>query len=341
MSIWSKVKRVGAAVATGGLSEAGGIRTITDAAGHPLVNPDKTLPTELTPEGAALARKLPVIGNLVGPPPMEDPNSFDTGLGYYGAASDALGRADANYARPELDAQQMYADARAKSGVSYGAGTLGAVDLSGADRLSGAQDTDLSRLNDAAAGRGPSAAQAQYAAAQAQAKQQALSIANTSRGAGRGAARLQALSNFGGTAGVQAQQSAALRAQEMQSAQQAYTGALAGVRGQDTALATSGAQLRLQHDTAQEAANRGAFDSTQNAQLGYLNAQGQAIGHETAVAGGRAGVAGQQLSLAQQQALAKQRQYELALRKQQDQAQRDAADRQSLTDTGTKILTRV
>lgn len=340
MSWWSKAKRVGAAVATGGLSEAGGIRTVTDVAGHPLVNPDKTLPTELTEEGKALARKLPVIGNLMGPPPMDDPNSIDTGLGYYGQADDSLRRADANFAQPELNAQQLYGDARSRANNSYAAGTLGPVDLSGADRLSGAQDTDLSRLNDAAAGKGPSAAQAQYASALSQQKQQALAIANTSRGGGRGAARLQALSNFGGMAGQQAQQSAALRAQEMQSAQQAYTGALAGVRGQDTALATTGAQLNLQRDTNQENANREAFGATNTAQLGYLGAQNAAVNAGTTVANGRAGVAKTQVELADEQAKAKQKQYELALAKQNAQAGRDAADRQSLTDTVTKVATR-
>lgn len=337
---WRAVKRIGAAVATGGLSEAGGIRTVTDAAGHPLVNPDNPLPTELTPEGAALARKVPVLGNLVGGAPMEDPNKFDTGLGYYGQADDALRRADSNFARPELNAQGVYDQAMGKSNTGYQAGQIGAVDLTGAGRLQGQQDTDLSRLDAAAAGRGPSAAQAQYASALSQERGQALAIANTSRGAGRGAARLQALSNFGAQAGQQAQNAAALRAQEMQGAQVTYANALAGARNSDINLATQGAQLRTTRDTAQETANRGAFDSTQTAQRGYLDAAAGAVGQETNVAQGRAGVAGQQITLADAQAKAKQRQYELAMAKKNAQDQRDAADRTEIGGDATKLATR-
>jgi hypothetical protein len=339
MSVWGKIKRVGAAVATGGLSEAGGIRTVTDAAGHPLVNPDKALPTELTPEGAALARKLPVIGGLI-PPEQVDPNSIDTGMGYYGDAGNALRSADANFVRPDNNAQTLYNEAMGRSNVGYQAGQLGAVDLTGADALRGDQTQDLSRLDDAAAGRGPSAAQAQYASALSQAKDQAMALANTSRGAGRGAARLQALSNFGGQAGAQAQNAAALRAQEMQGAQSAYSSALAGARTQDAALATNRAQLGLQHDTAQETANRGAFDSTQTAQRGYLDAAAGAVGQQTNVAQGRAGVAGQQMTLADMQAKTKQRQYELAMQKQKTQADRDAASRQEIAGDVTKLATR-
>jgi hypothetical protein len=150
---------------------------------------------------------------------------------------------------------------------------------------------NLGSLGNAAAGRGPSAAQAQYAAGLAQAQNAALGLAASSRGAGRGAARLQALSQFGAQAGIQAQQAAALRAQEQQSAMAAYTAALQGARGQDIGLATDRAGLVLQRDTAADAANRAAFQATQQAQQGWVNAAGNANSTQADVAGQQADTA--------------------------------------------------
>lgn len=286
------------------------------------------------------ARNLPVVGGLIDEEKV-DPNSLDTGLGYFGQADDALTKADLNFTRPEKSAQDLYDTARSRADTSYGAGTLGAVDLSGATRLQGQQDTDLSRLDAAAAGRGPSAAQSQYAAGLSQARTQALALANTSRGSGRGAARLQAVSNFGASAGANAAQAAALRAQEMQGAQSAYSNALAGARTQDQSLATQGAQLRLQRDTAQETANRGAYDSTQQAQRGMLDVAGGAVGQQTSVAQGRAGVAGQQVNLATQKANAKQAQYDAARTEEDRRAKRHAANRKEVADDGAALATRL
>lgn len=283
---------------------------------------------------ADIGRNLPVVGDLMGEKPV-DPASFNTGLGYYGKPDEAFGRASDAYGGAGESAQDLYNRALGRSATEYKSGQLGAVDLQGADRLVGQQDSNLGRLDQAAAGKGPSAAQSQYNAALGQARGQAMALANTSRGAGRGAARLQALSNFGAQAGVQAETAAALRAQEQMAAQQAYTGALAGARGQDQSLATTGAQLRLQRDVGQEAANRGAYDSTQEAQRGMLGVANAALGQRLGAAGGLTNVAQGRTALASGQAGAQQARYELAMGERDRVARRHAANRQGISQTFT------
>lgn len=259
-----------------------------------------------------------------------DPGKIDTGLGYYGDTSGQLDRASAGFARPADNAQGAYnAAMEGANGPGYQAGQIGQVDLSGADRLTGQQDTSLGQLSEAAAGRGPSAAQDQFANALSQEKSRALSLANTSRGAGRGAARLQALSNFGQQAGAQAAQSAALRSQEQQAAQSAYSSALGTARTQDVNLATTGAQLRTSRDVFQESANREAYVATDASRRGYL---GDANNANTALntnAQGRADVARQRLALADSQAKAKQAQYDAYLSDQQRRDKKRAGEDQA------------
>lgn len=297
-------------------------------------------------------RAVPVIGDFVSDEQV-DPDSIDTGYGEYAAPDQALAGAWKQFDAPAQNAQTVYDQALQRAGTSYQAGQLRDVDLggteglAGADRLQGQQTQDLSRLDTAAAGRGPSAAQAQYAAGLEQARGQALALANTSRGAGRGAARLQALSNFGAQAGQNAAQAAALRAQEMQSAQAAYSSALAGARGQDTALADArasaaarGAGLRLQRDVSQEAASRGAFDSTQSAQNAYLNSALGAANSQVANANGVAGLARGYIDIAQGRAQTKQRQYELATGQEQRLREQSAGMRLGYGNAAAGALTR-
>jgi len=255
-----------------------------------------------------IGRNLPIVGDLASDEKV-DQNTIDTGLGYYD--------------QPRANSQQLYDQALARSQASYQAGNIRDINLSGADRLVGQQTANLGTLGDAAAGRGPSAAQAQYSAALAQGQNAALGLAASSRGAGRGAARLQALSQFGNQAGVQAQKAAALRAQEQQSAMQAYTAALQGARGQDIGLATDRAQLTLNRDVASDNAGRAAFQATQNAQQGWVNAAGSA--NNT------------QANVAQDQARSKQAQYDLARAEEERRRRGHAANRQALTSTGGKI----
>lgn len=342
------IKRGAAAVATGGLSELGGARTILDATGHPVVDPDQALPGVNDADVVNAARNLPLVGNML-PEEKVDPNSIDTGLGYYDQADQALQDANRGYSIPGVSAQMLYSRALQGADTSHQAGTIRDIDtggteaLTGSNRLMGRQNDDLSHLRAAAIGEGSSAAQAQYSAALAQGRNQALSLANASRGAGRGAARLQALSNFGANAGANAAGAAALRAQEMNTAQQAYTSALHGIRGQDTALATTRADLALRRagmvtdrDVAQENARRGAYDSTQAAQRGMLGVAEGAVGQQLGVANGRAGVAGDQLRVAEGRAGAVQSKYDAARAEEERRAKRHAANRQQITDTAVQ-----
>lgn len=138
-----------------------------------------------------------------------------------------------------------------------------------------------------AAANSPSSAAAQMRAAGAQIEQQQAGLANQSRGADRASARRDAMLATG-TQGMQAaSQSAALAAQEQAAKQQAYTGALAGVRTGDvstanTALAAQtanqGANLQatgtnIQAGLAAQTANQGAgLQATQLNNQGILGA---------------------------------------------------------------------
>jgi hypothetical protein len=253
-------------------------------------------------QGTNVARNIPVVGDLL-PEEQVDQNSIDTGGAYYD--------------RPASNAQEMYNQALARSQASYQAGPIRDVDLSGADALRGQQTANLGSLQAASTGQAPSVAQAQYAAALGQQQNAALGVVAGSRGAGRGAGRLQVASQFGAQAGVNAQQQAAAVAQERQNALAQYTAALQGARGQDIGLATDRAQLGISRDVAADAAGRGAFLATNQAQLGYLGAANQAVDQQRATAAGQAG--------------AKQQQYMLARAEEERRAKARAANRQAMT----------
>ncbi len=152
------------------------------------------------------------------------------------------------------------------------------------DPLQQQQNSYIQMLQAQASGQGPSAAQAQLRSATDQNVASAMGMAASGRGPGAAGAGYQA-ANLGAAANQQAaNQSAIIRAQEMQSATQQLGGAMAGVRGQNMNeqqqrdsmvkfYMQQGAsadqanrqasmdleKLRMQQSQAQEAANNSAY----------------------------------------------------------------------------------
>ena len=130
-----------------------------------------------------------------------------------------------------------------------------------------ADDLRSQQLSQAAtAAASPSSAAAQMAAAGTQIQNQQAGMAATARGADRASARRDAMLATG-TQGMQAAStSAALAAQEQAAKQQAYTGALAGVRSGDVSTANTAL-------AAQQSNQSAGLQATQLNNQGSLTAQ--------------------------------------------------------------------
>lgn len=117
----------------------------------------------------------------------------------------------------------------------------------------GAQDALTMQLQAQAAGTAPSAAQMQLQQGGEQAMRQAMSLAASQRGRG-GAAAQRAGMQAGQASMLQAnQQAAQMRAAEQAAGQQALGQHLAGMRGQEIGLATTGAQMQQQQQAQNDA----------------------------------------------------------------------------------------
>lgn len=136
-----------------------------------------------------------------------------------------------------MEFESTLSQGAAQSG-QRGAATAARADMSQANASRDAQMQMLGRLTQAADGQGPSAAQAQLQGATDRNFQQAAALANTQRGMG-GAAAARQLAAQAGTMGQQAaNDSAALRAQEQQTAMAQLGQYTQALRGQD--LETAG-----------------------------------------------------------------------------------------------------
>lgn len=119
------------------------------------------------------------------------------------------------------------------------------VDQSQANQFRAGQQGLVGMLGNAAAGNGPSAAQAQLQQATDQNLNAQLALAKS--GSGNGSIAMKRAMMNQATIGQQAaSQSAALRAQEQQQAQSALGGVLAGAREQDLGVASTDANLAQQ-----------------------------------------------------------------------------------------------
>lgn len=147
------------------------------------------------------------------------------------------------------------------------------------DQFRGQQNWLSGLLGAGAMGLGPSAAQAQLQQATGRNMSQALSMALAARGGTQGAALKQAGMQRALISQDAGLQSAQLRAQEMQAAQQAMGGVLAQGRGADIGLATDQAGLQQQRMMQQGAFNQQAagqnasFQQQQMLQQGAMNQQ--------------------------------------------------------------------
>lgn len=112
----------------------------------------------------------------------------------------------------------------------------------------GDQQVAMNLWADAAAGRGPSAAQAMYQNNANAAMANSASMAAGARGGGPAAVAAQRAAMMGGASQMAsaANQASQLRAQEMQAAMGGYSSAAQGIRGQDSQWAMD--QARLQAD---------------------------------------------------------------------------------------------
>lgn len=134
----------------------------------------------------------------------------------------------------------------------------------------GDQQQALMYLQQAAAGKGPSAAQAMYQNNANAAMANAASMAAGARGGGPAAVAAQRAAMMGnaGQMATAANQGAALRAQEMQNAMSGYAGAAQGVRGQDAQWAMGQAQLqdvqRARDDARENAYMNATLNNYQN-----------------------------------------------------------------------------
>lgn len=113
-----------------------------------------------------------------------------------------------------------------------------------AEAVRSRQEGYLGMLEQRAAGRSPSVAEASYLAKLGDAERSALGAASRARGSERGAARLQAIRDVSEGTRRAALDAATLRAGEMASAEQALGTGLGGVRGQDIGQATTQAELQ-------------------------------------------------------------------------------------------------
>lgn len=131
------------------------------------------------------------------------------------------------------------------------------ADYAQSDQSRGEQGSALGLYRDAAMGRGPSAAQAQFQHGLDQSLAAGQSIANSARGGALGLAqaRLAAAQQGGAMLAGATSQAAALRAHEMQAAMSGYGGLASQMRGQDLNAAQFQADLGLR--------NRGMNDQTQ------------------------------------------------------------------------------
>lgn len=149
------------------------------------------------------------------------------------------------------------------------------------------QSNALGRLADTAAGRGPSIAQAQAAAAMQQARNSMQGMAASARGGGGNAAAAMRTAMMQGGAMQQgaAQQGGMLRAQEMLNAQNAYMGAASQMRGQEQARVGQSQNWAFGNTAAQQA-NRNANDAArqffeaQRQGMFQGNQQGQQAGQQ-------------------------------------------------------------
>lgn len=161
----------------------------------------------------------------------------------------------------------------------------GPIDTGQQAQFRTAQQGLVTALQAAAAGNGPSAAQAQLQKGNDEAIKQQASMAAGAHGTSRLTQRLLAGYNTADLMQKNANDSAILKAQEQQTARAQLGTAVEGARGQDIGLATTGAQLAtdvsktnagLQTTTSISNADRAAAASMKNAELQQAAASGNA-----------------------------------------------------------------
>lgn len=125
------------------------------------------------------------------------------------------------------------------------AATIGGatIDTAPSNQIRGQQVGNLSALSDAAAGRGPSAADALFANKLGDVTTTQMGAVGQARGTDRAAQRREAMLQIGRQGMEAANSAAALKAQEQQAARGQLTGALSDVRGTDVGLAAQQAGL--------------------------------------------------------------------------------------------------
>lgn len=192
------------------------------------------------------------VGSLASRDPLPHQRLDPEAYKYQGASNQDL--------RGIGEASQNRAGVRADYDIAQQYGMMGL-------QSRGDQRDALGLYREAALGRGPSAAQAQYQQAIDQQRAQAASMGASARGTGPQRAALQAMAmQQAGLAGQQsAAGSAALRAQEMQAAMQGYGGMAGQIRGQDLQGMQQQAQMS-QYQAQLEDSQRARNDQRQ---MGY------------------------------------------------------------------------
>lgn len=164
-------------------------------------------------------------------------------------------------------------------------------DTSGSDEIRADQLGDLQALRDAAAGRGPSASQDEYALALDKVVNEQMGAVNMARGADKAFAKQELVQNIGRQGMLAAHDAAALKAKEMQAAtgllgQQstAVRGADVDVAGRIASLDQQANELDAQLRTAVAQGNRDAVNqlTQQKAQIASQRAIEQARNNQGA-----------------------------------------------------------
>lgn len=218
---------------------------------------------------------------------LSDPNS-GTSLAYqYGGR---IGGADAASGR--YQGMAASADQRGAIQADYGQ----------SDQSRGAQYDALGLYRDAAMGRGPSAAQAQFQQGLDRSMAANMSLANSARGGSLGLAqgRLAAMGQNSAMLSSGNAQAAQLRAQEMQQAMSGYAGLGGQIRNADIGAADAQARLAFDSRTANDARAMGLEQLGFGVSKTQLDAQMGRVGAQLTANGAAAQADAQKAALAQQ-----------------------------------------
>jgi hypothetical protein len=299
-------QRIGEAAATGGLTEVPGARgLIDDALGNAKPPEGAITPAEWRAQRDRMTARYDAAGNRIDDVYGQVQQDRNDARGWGGTAPirqvDPITGKDLSYHDVNAPTQgrtfdpgavERYGATHVGATRDVGVGPIGAaervtdtaigptalagqtqvgrtaIDTGRADALRGQVTSNLDRLERAASGAAPSAAEGTLKAGLAASAQQALGTAAAARGSERAGARRQAIQAIGEGGFKAAQSAAALRASEMADARNALTGALTSARGQDTATATdqahldaASASLQAQIDAARASGNAQMLNS--------------------------------------------------------------------------------